>query len=150
MIDWLIDWLIDWYSRPLRSLPRPLIFRDLVATPNMARKREVSKVKEKQRKMSKANAFSTDTFRKRKPCCQLCRNHKVESDSKGHKSNCKFIDCTCGKCENTRERRKVMRKQVWLRRKQMREFNKQKKIQNLFGSQEGKITYIPSFSFETG
>jgi len=60
--------------------------------------------------------------RLRKPSCTLCANHGIRSDLKGHKYHCKYSDCECKLCDQGRERREVMRKQVKLRRHQMREF----------------------------
>jgi len=59
--------------------------------------------------------------KERKPCCTLCRNHGVRTNSKGHKHHCPFSNCDCQPCIKGRQRRVVMRKQVRLRRKQMRD-----------------------------
>lgn len=62
-----------------------------------------------------------DIRKERKPCCTLCRNHGVRTNSKGHKHHCPFSNCNCQPCVKGRQRRVVMRKQVRLRRKQMKD-----------------------------
>jgi len=62
--------------------------------------------------------------KERKPCCTLCRNHGVRTNSKGHKHQCPFSSCDCQPCVKGRQRRVVMRKQVRLRRKQMRDIER--------------------------
>uniref|UniRef100_A0A0K8TJR8 Doublesex-and mab-3-related transcription factor 1 n=2 Tax=Lygus hesperus TaxID=30085 RepID=A0A0K8TJR8_LYGHE len=53
---------------------------------------------------------------KKKRFCQFCRNHKIPEPTKGHKNECRFRNCKCVKCKNTRERHKVMAKQVAIKR----------------------------------
>ncbi|KAL9974371.1 hypothetical protein ACROYT_G011395 [Oculina patagonica] len=59
--------------------------------------------------------------KERKPSCTLCRNHGVRSKSKGHKLVCPFSNCDCEPCVKGRQRRVVMREQVRLRRRQMKD-----------------------------
>ena len=68
-----------------------------------------------------SSVSSNTTKRTRKPSCTLCSNHGKRKDLKGHKYVCEFSDCECDHCDRGRERRKVMREQVKLRRHQMRE-----------------------------
>lgn len=69
--------------------------------------------------MSFQASFSAN--RTRQPTCTLCRNHGIRSDLKGHKYYCEFSDCECKLCFQGRERREVMRQQVQLRRRQMKQ-----------------------------
>ncbi|XP_032237508.1 doublesex- and mab-3-related transcription factor C2 [Nematostella vectensis] len=59
--------------------------------------------------------------RSRNPSCTLCSNHGIRSELKGHKYNCPYSSCKCELCDRGRERREIMRKQVKLRRHQMRD-----------------------------
>ena len=59
--------------------------------------------------------------RERKPSCTLCKNHGMRSNLKGHKRLCPFLTCDCEPCVKGRKRRVVMRRQVRLRRKQMKD-----------------------------
>ncbi|XP_020632272.1 doublesex- and mab-3-related transcription factor A2-like, partial [Orbicella faveolata] len=59
--------------------------------------------------------------RERKPSCTLCKNHGMRSNLKGHKRHCPFSNCDCEPCVKGRQRRVVMREQVRLRRKQMKD-----------------------------
>lgn len=69
--------------------------------------------------------------KERNPCCTLCRNHNVRTNTKGHKHHCPFKNCDCEPCVKGRKKRVVMSKQVRLRRKQMRDI-------------EGRSNYIAS------
>lgn len=64
---------------------------------------------------------SNPTRRSRNPSCTLCGNHGVRSELKNHKHKCPYNTCACKLCERGRERREVMRKQVRLRRQQMKQ-----------------------------
>ena len=59
--------------------------------------------------------------KERKPSCTLCSNHGVRSNLKGHKRLCPFSNCDCEPCVKGRQRRVVMREQVRLRRRQMKD-----------------------------
>jgi len=59
--------------------------------------------------------------RERKPSCTLCKNHGMRSNLRGHKRHCPFSNCDCEPCVKGRQRRVVMREQVRLRRKQMKD-----------------------------
>lgn len=61
------------------------------------------------------------TRKERKPTCTLCSNHGVRSNLKGHKRHCPFSSCPCDPCVKGRQRRVIMREQVRLRRKQMKD-----------------------------
>ena len=58
--------------------------------------------------------------KERHPCCTLCRNHGIRTNSKGHKHHCPFLKCDCEPCIKKKKKRVVMSKQVRLRRKQMK------------------------------
>lgn len=75
---------------------------------------------------------SNPTRRSRNPSCTLCGNHGVRSELKNHKHKCPYNSCACRLCDRGRERREVMRKQVRLRRQQMKQiyskgYNKSKR-----------------------
>ena len=59
--------------------------------------------------------------KERKPSCTLCSNHGVRSNLKGHKRLCPFLNCHCELCVKGRQRRVIMRQQVRLRRRQMKD-----------------------------
>ncbi|XP_068725138.1 doublesex- and mab-3-related transcription factor 1-like [Montipora capricornis] len=60
--------------------------------------------------------------KERKPSCTLCSNHGVRSNLKGHKHHCPFLNCHCERCVKGRKKRDIMKQQVRLRRKQMKDF----------------------------
>ncbi|XP_074618852.1 uncharacterized protein LOC141877722 [Acropora palmata] len=62
------------------------------------------------------------TKKERKPSCTLCSNHGVRSNLKGHKHHCPFLNCHCERCVKGRRKRDIMKQQVRLRRKQMKDF----------------------------
>lgn len=62
--------------------------------------------------------------KERKPSCTLCSNHGVRSNLKGHKHHCPFLNCHCERCVKGRRKRDIMKQQVRLRRKQMKDFGK--------------------------
>ena len=62
-----------------------------------------------------------DIRKERKPSCTLCSNHGIRSSLKGHKHNCPFLRCHCERCVKGRLKRDIMKQQVRLRRKQMKD-----------------------------
>ena len=68
--------------------------------------------------------MSVSLRRERKPSCALCKNHGIRSNRKGHKRLCPFSNCDCEPCVKGRKRRVVMREQVRLRRKQMKDIGR--------------------------
>lgn len=74
------------------------------------------------RKMEKSPfAKLIDIRKERKPSCTLCSNHGIRSSLKGHKHNCPFLRCHCERCVKGRLKRDIMKQQVRLRRKQMKD-----------------------------
>ena len=74
------------------------------------------------RKMEKSSfAKLIDIRKERKPSCTLCSNHGIRSSLKGHKHNCPFLRCHCERCVKGRLKRDIMKQQVRLRRKQMKD-----------------------------
>ncbi|XP_046681778.1 uncharacterized protein LOC124368578 [Homalodisca vitripennis] len=61
------------------------------------------------------------------PNCARCRNHDILQTLKGHKRYCKFINCTCPKCQLTVERRKVMAYSTAIRRAENQDRDRLKK-----------------------
>ena len=67
----------------------------------------------------------THDRKERNPSCTLCINHGVRSKFKGHKRlGCPFLSCHCELCVNGRQKRVTMKKQVRLRRKQMKDIGR--------------------------
>ena len=60
------------------------------------------------------------TRKKAERSCTICSNHGIRSMLKGHKRHCPFLNCHCVLCVKGRKKRGVMKKQVRLRRKQMK------------------------------
>lgn len=49
---------------------------------------------------------------RRNQMCARCRNHGIDCPIRGHKNLCPFNNCPCDKCQITKERRKIMAKQI--------------------------------------
>ncbi|XP_070497944.1 doublesex- and mab-3-related transcription factor dmd-3-like [Chironomus tepperi] len=49
---------------------------------------------------------------RRNQMCARCRNHGENQLIRGHKNSCKYNNCSCEKCQITKERRKIMAKQI--------------------------------------
>ena len=96
---------------------------------------EVVKASSTKKEISVWDRFSTDwnnkmaqgskeelkhTRKKAERSCTICSNHGIRSMLKGHKRHCPFLNCHCVLCEKGRKKRGVMKKQVRLRRKQMK------------------------------
>ena len=75
------------------------------------------------RKMEDSSLDKLISIKKeRKPSCTLCSNHGMRSNLKGHKHHCPFLNCHCERCVKGRRKRDIMKQQVRLRRKQMKDF----------------------------
>ncbi|CAG9807665.1 unnamed protein product [Chironomus riparius] len=49
---------------------------------------------------------------RRNQMCARCRNHGENQLIRGHKNSCPYSNCGCEKCQITKERRKIMAKQI--------------------------------------
>jgi hypothetical protein len=49
---------------------------------------------------------------RRNQMCARCRNHGENQLIRGHKNSCPYNNCGCEKCQITKERRKIMAKQI--------------------------------------
>lgn len=52
--------------------------------------------------------------------CSRCRNHGISSILKGHKPSCKFLFCTCLRCNETKMRQKCIASEIAIHRKQLK------------------------------
>jgi len=53
---------------------------------------------------------------KRGPKCGYCSNHGIKNPLRAHKRDCKFLDCMCKLCVNTRLRREHMADMQYIKR----------------------------------
>jgi len=72
---------------------------------------------------------------KRIPKCGYCQNHGIKNPLRAHKRDCKFLDCQCKLCVNTRLRREHMADMQYIKRNGMVELER---LQNDQDAQEKK------------
>lgn len=56
--------------------------------------------------------------------CSRCRNHGISSILKGHKRSCKFLFCTCSRCNETKMRQKCIASEIAIHRKHLKMLKK--------------------------
>ncbi|VDD96671.1 unnamed protein product [Enterobius vermicularis] len=54
--------------------------------------------------------------------CGMCRQHNLVLETRGH--NCPYKNCSCSQCSLVKQRRKIMRTQIRLRRAQEKRFQR--------------------------
>lgn len=70
--------------------------------------------------------------------CSRCRNHNIKSILKGHKKNCIYRNCKCGRCEETKSRQKFIASEIAYHRK---------KSKSGSGSESSKSVELVSSSY---